>query len=75
MKNTNFQNAGSVHTIYRMLYESKGEPKKIVYSTNGINPLSIEDSAITTGVIYDDYVAMTTKLGVTSSDTHRYHWY
>ena len=36
----NLQNAGSVNTMYRMLYESKAEQKS-GYSTNAINPLSI----------------------------------
>ena len=64
----NLQNAGSVNTMYRMLYETKSEQQS-VYSTNAISPLSIEDSAVTTGVIYDDYVAVGTKLGLAAPFT------
>ena len=63
---TILQNAGNVNTIYRMLYERKGEQKR-VYSTNASNPLSMEDSAVITGVMHDDYVALAEKLEATSA--------
>ena len=60
---TSYSNVGLANTIYRTLYESKQEQKS-VYSTNPINLIGVDDCGVTTGVMYDDYIAVANKLGV-----------
>ena len=48
-----------------MIYESKNE-EQTVNSLNSIMPLSVKDLGVSTGVVYDDYVALANKLTVTA---------
>ena len=50
---SNFQYAQSTTTLYRMLYETK-EEQNTVYSTNAINPVSLDDTDINPLVSYPD---------------------
>jgi len=59
----NYQNTGSNHTLYRMLYESKSE-QLTVNSTNPINILSPQDVDVTPFTFYKNAVKLATNLGV-----------
>ena len=58
---SSFQYAGQVNTLYKMMYESDAEQKSI-NSTSPINPLRANDCGVTKGAVYDDCVALSTRL-------------
>ena len=61
---SNYQNASTVNTVYRMMYETEQE-QVTVNSTNGIYPMTIDDEGTAPGFAPDNFISLGAMLGVT----------
>ena len=62
-ESSNYQQAAQTNTLYKMLYESELE-EKTCNSTNAIIPMSVDDTDVTVGTIYDKAAKIGADLGV-----------